>query len=1480
MRKFRLLTALSCAVFALFCLFGLASQDWGVRAATAIDVRAAVPVQHSYSTARPATWSPAGSDPDSLVDAPYMGPAGVYFFYDWRHVNPAEYPIVGGHVTPQWKMLQPAQNTFDWTWLDNYLAADWVYSKRDGVGLDVYDGVCCGGMGVPDYVFRLYPSAKVTCSDGEQIPKYWDPGFQQEYARFIAEFGKAFDGDPRIAFLEVGVGIFGETQPALDQYNDCLQKAGLTKDLWVEYSKWVIDEYAAAFPHTQLLVEYAPKYLSDCERKTITDYAIAKGVDLQHSGLKPDSGGNAIIDDPSHSSYQCGQYDPIIKYGGGHVTGWEGTETSDANGRTATMWRLYSGLDKHADFILLDDYQILDSTRWDLIDFANAYAGRTITDTPGVWVALRETEYSWFPERGNFSFWLYQVDSVSGGRTVPLFNLGTAPEGRYTRRTDKASSNNYMYFDVDDGFIKDGITPVTITITYLDQGKDTWELQYDSAAGGATKSAGVVTKGNTGYWLKKSFNLPDAKFANRGPGGTDFRLYSRADGDETVHFVLVESSTHPAPTPRPTATRTTTPTPANTPTRTPTPRATNTPTPTPTPVDCPRAPSALAIDGSLAEWQGRPSVNLNKDTAQYLDGGTPPAPADLSSQVWCGWQGNDLVFAAAVTDSPLYRDSSSIWHDDSIELSIDAKRDGWTWGIDDHQWTVATDGWLTDLGTTSFPSATVVAVAASASWNAELYLPSSATGAGELKPGQVISFTVGLNEDDDGGSRDQHMVWRGQSTNSQSEKWASIRLSGVANTPTPTPIGGVPSTATPTETPTPTATPSPTPSPTATPSPTPTPVAVRTINCPSLGPTFALDGQLGEWAGAPSIGLDLSSADYVYPQPAPATADLSGQFYCGWIGDDLVLAGSLKDEAVYRDSEYVWHDDAVEFGIDGLADELWWNADDHQVSLASDGSVRDFGTYPLPDVVASVVRSGVGWQFELRLPPSALHAGDFVTGKQFGFTVGLDDDDDGGSRDQFMVWEGQTTNAAPETWGKAILTGIKATPTATTNPAWSPTPSRTPAATPTATRTATATATATQTRTSTPTLTRTSTPSATPSPTATASRTPSPTASPTATRTPTATATPTATRTPTPTATPTRTPTNTATPTATRTPTRTPTPSPTVTPSPAATWTPTPSPTVTSSPTATNTPTATPTQTDTPTATPTPTETFTPTPTATNTPTPTDTPTPTATPTSTPTHTPTPTTGEVAGVVYWDVDGDRKYTAGKDLTLSGATVSLLQGSHTLGTLTTASDGAYRFGPLDPNTYMLKAAPPPGFILRTGEILLPIQANQVTPVDLPADILATWTPTPSPTLTGTPPTPSATPSPTVTGTYTPRPTFTATPTATPDLFEVRGVVWVDADADGVRDPGEPGLPGARVEVVGGGNVIVKACISAASGDYSLPAIPRGAYILRETNPRGYTSTTPDEQIIPDEPARLFFGMDFGDRLAHNSGRLYLPLLMRK
>jgi cell division septation protein DedD len=174
------------------------------------------------------------------------------------------------------------------------------------------------------------------------------------------------------------------------------------------------------------------------------------------------------------------------------------------------------------------------------------------------------------------------------------------------RRTDQASNNDFMYFDVDAGYMFDGNYTADITVTYWDKGNDQLRLQYDSTSGpkyarikGTTSTA--VTKQNSNQFRKVIFTVDDARFADGLSGNTDFAIDSRnsdgvKDGNEWIHFVDVRQYDPAVPTatatPTRTATPTATPTATNTPTVTPTatpthtatatPTATNTPTVTPT----------------------------------------------------------------------------------------------------------------------------------------------------------------------------------------------------------------------------------------------------------------------------------------------------------------------------------------------------------------------------------------------------------------------------------------------------------------------------------------------------------------------------------------------------------------------------------------------------------------------------------------------------------------------------------------------------------------------------------------------------------------------------------------------------------------------------------------------------------------------------------------------------------------------------------
>jgi len=120
---------------------------------------------------------------------------------------------------------------------------------------------------------------------------------------------------------------------------------------------------------------------------------------------------------------------------------------------------------------------------------------------------------------------------------------------------------------------------------------------------------------------------------------------------------------------------------------------------------------------------------------------------------------------------------------------------------------------------------------------------------------------------------------------------------------------------------------------------------------------------------------------------------------------------------------------------------------------------------------------------------------------------------------------------------------------------------------------------------------------------------------------------------------------------------------------------------------------------------------------STATPTPTTTPTPTVTPTPTATATPTPVLGDLAGVVYEDVNGDLQYQPGEP-TLADAPVQLWRDSALLDEQITGSDGLYAFSDLPEGGYTVREIAPPGYYPAqpTDTAILNVSGGQVNGVD--------------------------------------------------------------------------------------------------------------------------------------------------------------------
>jgi len=111
-------------------------------------------------------------------------------------------------------------------------------------------------------------------------------------------------------------------------------------------------------------------------------------------------------------------------------------------------------------------------------------------------------------------------------------------------------------------------------------------------------------------------------------------------------------------------------------------------------------------------------------------------------------------------------------------------------------------------------------------------------------------------------------------------------------------------------------------------------------------------------------------------------------------------------------------------------------------------------------------------------------------------------------------------------------------------------------------------------------------------------------------------------------------------------------------------------------------------------------------------------------------------------------------------------------------------------------------------------------------------------------------PTPTPTNTATSTNTPTATPTATPTPVPGA--IGGYVWNDLNGNGALDSGEPGLAGATVRLYENGHPDpdppLQTAVTSSSGAYTWSNLPPGLYIVTETNPSSYVSTSSDTLAV--------------------------------
>ncbi len=176
------------------------------------------------------------------------------------------------------------------------------------------------------------------------------------------------------------------------------------------------------------------------------------------------------------------------------------------------------------------------------------------------------------------------------------------------------------------------------------------------------------------------------------------------------------------------------------------------------PVEAVRVVAPMVIDGDLSDWEGIP---VNEGAFGYALVNEPAS--DVSGRWQTAWDGQYLYVGVKVTDDVLVsNESANIWDDDGVEIFVDGDRDGQV-GYDgnDHQYTIDLQNRIAEHGAISGTIDVEHAVTTSSDgYVIEVAIPWDPNlGQSSVPVNQTIGFDLGINDDDDWGSRDNYLLW-------------------------------------------------------------------------------------------------------------------------------------------------------------------------------------------------------------------------------------------------------------------------------------------------------------------------------------------------------------------------------------------------------------------------------------------------------------------------------------------------------------------------------------------------------------------------------------------------------------------------------------------------------------------------------------------------------------------------------------------------
>ncbi len=207
------------------------------------------------------------------------------------------------------------------------------------------------------------------------------------------------------------------------------------------------------------------------------------------------------------------------------------------------------------------------------------------------------------------------------------------------------------------------------------------------------------------------------------------------------------------------------------------------------------AGSAFAVDAEITSATTPPVIDGVKEDAWSASDGhkclstvagvKPDSDADLSCNWWALWDSEYLYVFVDVKDKDLRNDSEESYEDDSIEIMVDVGNDKQKkYGDDDYQYRIAWDTRTPKIEEHYHRGKSLAGVEfamretdANDGYTLEIKFPWDALlKKGSTAPGDLLGFTVMINDDDDGRERDTQLAWQPDT----GEAWQDPSLFGTA----------------------------------------------------------------------------------------------------------------------------------------------------------------------------------------------------------------------------------------------------------------------------------------------------------------------------------------------------------------------------------------------------------------------------------------------------------------------------------------------------------------------------------------------------------------------------------------------------------------------------------------------------------------------------------------------------------------------------